>query len=386
MRRATPARVIALLLALSASAFGTDTAHFDQRAVARIAQPPRGLPPLQLDTPPSVAAIALGRKLFFDRRLSRNGTMSCAMCHVPEQGFTQNDLATPIGVKGAALTRNAPSLYNVAYQRALFHDAREESLELQVLGPLFAANEMANPSAGFLLQRLRATPDYAGLFEAAFGRGPDLPAVGAALAAYERSLLSADSPFDRWRYGGDATALSPQAQRGYALFVGRAGCAGCHLIGEQYALFTDQALHNTGVGATPPPTPAAGPVQAEIMPGLTVPITLRAGAAKEPTPPRDPGRMGITDRPADAYAFKTPSLRNVALTAPYMHDGSLKSLEEVVRFYEAGGGGTAMVGSDRKMLGLKESEIADLVAFLESLTGENVAELALDGRSEKVRN
>lgn len=375
-----------LMLMLGGPLLAADSADFDARAVARMANPPLGLPPLAAGAPPSAATIALGRKLFFDRRLSRNKTMSCGMCHVPEQGFTQHDLATPIGVKGARLMRNAPSLYNVAYQRRLFHDAREESLELQVLGPLFALNEMANPSAGFLLDTLRSAADYRGRFEAVFGRPPDLPAIGAALAAYERSLLAGDSAFDRWRDGRDAAALSADARRGYALFTGRAGCVACHHIGERNALFTDQALHNTGVGATPPLPTAGGPAQAEIMPGMTVTVVLRPGASASPGTPGDLGRMGITDRPADLYAFKTPALRNVALTAPYMHDGSLRTLADVLRFYNGGGGANDNLDPLIKPLGLAERDLHDVVAFLEALTGSNTDELAADARSGGVGN
>ncbi|MBU6163080.1 MAG: c-type cytochrome, partial [Myxococcales bacterium] len=254
------------------------------------------------------------------------------------------------------------------------------------LGPLFALNEMANPSVSFLLDTLRNAPDYAGKFEAAFGRGPDLPAIGTALAAYQRSLLSGDSPFDRWRYGGDASALSAQAQRGYALFTGRAGCVACHTIGEKDALFTDQALHNTGAGAIRPAAASPDPVHAEIMPGMKVPVILRPGASSSPGAARDLGRMAITDRPQDLYAFKTPSLRNVALTAPYMHDGSLRTLEEVVRFYNAGGGEIGEVDPRVRRLGLGDAAVADLVAFLLQLTGKEVLDLVADGRSGVVGN
>ena len=210
-----------------------------------------GLPPLSVpaDNPLTPATIALGRKLFLDRRLSPNATMSCAMCHVPEQGFTSNELRTSVGIEGRSVRRNAPTLLNVAYQQRLFHDGREVSLEDQIWGPLLAANEMGNPSIGYVLDRLRSLPDYAGLFERAFaGRGVSALLVGQALAAYQRTLVAGDSRFDRWRYGGDAAALNETEQRGFALFVGRARCASCHTVGEQDALFTDHGFHNTGIG------------------------------------------------------------------------------------------------------------------------------------------
>jgi cytochrome c peroxidase len=165
-----------LLCLLAAVPARADPAAVDAAALARMAQPPLGLPPVSLpaENPPSAAKIALGRKLFFDRRLSHNGTMSCAMCHVPEQGFTNNELATPIGVEGRGLRRNAPTMLNVAYQQPLFHDGRETALETQVISPLLARDEMANPSIGYVIAKIAALPDYAGLFERAFGAGPTI--------------------------------------------------------------------------------------------------------------------------------------------------------------------------------------------------------------------
>ncbi len=171
------------------------------------------------------------------------------MCHIPEQGFTSNEMATAVGFEGSSVPRNTPSLYNVAYVSRLFHDGREDALEQQVWGPLLARNEMANPSVGAVLKKLRQIPDYAGRFEAVFdGRGPGMETLGQALAAYQRTLVSGNSPFDRWHFGGDETALDAPAKRGYALFAGKAGCVGCHSVGQEQALFTDQQLHNTGLG------------------------------------------------------------------------------------------------------------------------------------------
>ena len=201
-----------------------------------IRTPPLGLPAVTApaDNPPTAAAIALGRKLFFDRRLSFNGTLSCAMCHIPEQGFTQQELKTPVGIEGRFVKRNAPSLYNVAYRTRLFHDGRESSLENQVWQPLLKDNEMANPSIGFVLDTLNQAEDYQGLFEAAFGRAPGMETVGRALASYQRALLSANSAFDRWYFGAEARAIGVGAQRGFELFR-RKGCVGCHTLAEDHA-------------------------------------------------------------------------------------------------------------------------------------------------------
>lgn len=376
-----------LLAGRTAQAEGSD---WDQRALARILAPPLGLPavPLPGSEPPSAAQIALGRKLFFDRRLSHRGTMSCGICHIPEQGFTSNELARPIGTEGRSLRRNAPALYNVAYAERLFHDGRDTSLETQVIGPLLARVEMANPSIGHLLARIERLPDYAGRFEAAFGGGPTIGRLGAALAAYQRSLLSANSPFDRWRFGGETAALSVQARTGFALFTGRAGCVACHTVGRDHALFTDQSFHDTGLGyfnAKVRPSVRA-PVPVEIAPGVTVAVSRETLESVGLPPESDLGRHEVTLDPADLWRFKTPSLRNVALSAPYMHDGSLATLEAVVRFYDKGGHAHAGLAPLLQSLGLNDSEVTALVAFLESLTGDNVADLTADARSVAVGN
>ena len=385
------AAIAAVLLGLAAvmPARGGPTA-VDAAALARIAQPPLGLPPVPLpaDNPPSAVKIALGRKLFFDRRLSHNGTMSCAMCHVPEQGFTNNELATPIGVEGRGLRRNAPTILNVAYQKRLFHDGRETALETQVISPLLAPDEMANPSIGYVIDKIAGLPDYAGLFERAFGAGPTIGRLGQAIASWERSLLAADASFDRWYYGGEAAALSERQRQGYDLFIGKAGCAQCHLIGEDAALFTDGAFHNTGLGyhADEVAARTTAPVPVEIAPGRTVMVDRKAVESVGLPRRTDLGRHEVTLDPADLWRFKTPSLRNVALTAPYMHDGSLRSLEAVVRFYDRGAVPHEALDPMIRPLGLGEDEIAALVAFLESLTSVDVGALIADARSAPVGN
>ena len=220
----------------SATLVRQPAATLEPPALARTVTPPLGLPPVPVpdDNPLTVARIHLGRKLFFDRRLSRNNTMSCAMCHVPEQGFTVNELAQAVGIEGHSLRRNAPTLLNVAYMHSHFHDGRETSLETQVISPFLAHNEMANPSMGHLVEKIRCLDDYADLFVQAFGRGPSVETIGQALASYERTLLAANAPFDRWYYGQQPDALSPQAQTGFQLFVGKARCVSCHTITEQY--------------------------------------------------------------------------------------------------------------------------------------------------------
>ena len=210
--------------------------------------PPLGLPPLPVvdDNPITEEKIQLGRRLFFDRRLSLNDTFSCAICHVPEQGFTNNELATAVGLEGRSNLRNSPTIYNVAYYSRIFHDGRESTLEQQVWAPLLTRTEMANPSIGYVINKIRAIDEYDGLFEAAFdGRGPTMETVGQALAAYQRTLVSADSRFDRWYYGKQEDALNESEKRGFKLFMEK-GCAACHTVNSEYALFTDNKMHNTG--------------------------------------------------------------------------------------------------------------------------------------------
>jgi cytochrome c peroxidase len=325
-----------------------------------------GLPPLPRPDPNQVA---LGRALFFDRSLSVNGTLSCAMCHVPQQGFTVNELRTAVGMEGASLRRNAPTLLNVATVRTLFVDGRAASLEQQALEPFTHPSEFANPDRAVVLKRIAAQPAYRALFRRAYGRGSAATEsrVASALAAFQRSLIAAGSPFDRWRYGGDAAALPPQAQRGYAAFLAR-GCGACHTAGDDHAVFSDQAFHNTGIRAAAIDR-AQRDLTTQLVPGLQATLTpaqlARIGAPEQP----DEGRFEVTGQQADRRAYRTPTLRNVALTAPYMHDGSLLTLEDVLDHYAAGG--TALDPlQDRRIaaFAFAPGERDDLLAFLRSLT------------------
>jgi len=350
--------------------------------VARVARPPLGLPavPVPEDNPISAEKVALGRKLFFDRRLSGNGTFSCAMCHVPEQGFASNEMATAVGIEGRTVRRNAPTLYNAAYLGRLFHDGRETRLEHQVWGPLLAPNEMGNPSIGALLEKIATMDDYALRFERAFpGRGVAVETLGMAIASYERTLVSGGSAFDRYRYAGEVGALDPLAKQGLALFTGKAGCASCHPLGDASALFTDSAFHNTGVGyARAMSDDVAVTQRVQAAPGVFLDVPRAIVAQVSERPPNDLGRYEITGDPADRWKYRTPGLRNVALSAPYMHDGSLATLADVVAFYDRGG--VPNQGLDPRIhpLDLDDQERRALVAFLESLTGADVEELVSD--------
>lgn len=326
---------------------------------------PLGLP----DAPrPPTAQVALGRALFFERGLSVNGTLSCAMCHVPEQGFTANELRTSVGMEGVSLRRNAPTLLNVTYQRSLFHDGRARSLEQQALMPLLHPDEMANPDLAALMARTSRLVALRPLFARAFGDPRPTPSrIAVALAAYQRTLLAGDSPFDRWHYGGVADAMSAAAKRGFEVFRAQ-GCDRCHLVGPTSSLFTDHGFHNVGVPWRSQARQRQDqPVQ--LVPGLTTRLTpqeiSRIGVPDLP----DLGRYEITRRAQDLRAIRTPTLRNVALTAPYMHDGSFDTLEEVIDHYMAGGSLADPAQSPLiRALTLSREDRAALVAFLRALT------------------
>lgn len=305
---------------------------------------PLGLPPVPApdNSPPTRELVELGRTLFFSRKLSVDGTLSCASCHDPATAFA-DPRPVSLGVRGRRGKRNAPTVLNAAYYRLLFWDGRARSLEEQASGPILNDLEMAHSLEG-LLRTCEQDSELRASFRRAYGQGPiSLAKITHALASFERTLLSGDSPFDRFFFAGDRTALSPAARRGLEIFrhPAKGNCAACHTIGERDALFTDQAFHNLGVGLDPEGH-------------LT-----------------DLGRFLLSRRDLDRGAFRTPSLRNVALTAPYMHDGSLKTLKEVVDFYVGGGSWNPYLDKQIKPLThLSAQERADLVAFLESLTGQ----------------
>ena len=337
--------------------------------------PPLGLPvvPIPANNPITSDKIKLGRKLFYDRRLSLNNTFSCAMCHIPEQGFTSNEMKTAVGIEGRTVKRNSPTLYNVGYASSLFHDARETNLEQQVWAPLLAPNEMGNPSIGNVIEKIKHTDNYIELFKKAFGREPSMETIGMAIASYERTLNSANSAFDRWHYGKEKQAMNASSQRGFQLFIGKANCSSCHTVASSHALFTDNALHNTGIGYAEAMTSKQTKQRIQVAPGVYIEVDKKVIDSVSGIKPNDLGRYEVTQDPADRWKYKTPSLRNVILTAPYMHNGSLASLKEVVEFYNRGGIANENLDPLIKPLNLNEQEITDLTAFLNSLTGDNIA-------------
>jgi cytochrome c peroxidase len=332
---------------------------------------PLGLP----DMPrPPAAQVALGEALFFERGLSVNGTLSCAMCHLPEQGFTSNELRTSVGMEGVSLRRNAPTLLNVGYQRALFHDGRASTLEQQALMPLLHPDEMANPNAAALVKRAARLPGYARLYRNAFGDArPNARRIALALAAYQRTLLAGDSAFDRWHYGGDALAMTAQARRGFELFR-ELGCIRCHPVGAGGTIFSDHGFHNVGT-AWRSAERRSQDTTVLLVPGLSARLKpqqlARIGGIDSP----DDGRFEVTGQRKDLRAFRTPTLRDVALTAPYMHDGSFDTLEQVIDHYAAGGSPDDPAQDPAiQPFSVSSNDRQALVRFLQALTSNPARE------------
>lgn len=279
----------------------------------------------------SADRIELGQKLFFDKLLSRDRTLSCSSCHEPKHSFTVTE-AFPKGIGGQRTMRNPPALVNRAYGHHFFWDGRAGSLEAQVLQPIQNEKELYL-SLDELEARLRQDKEYHQDFETVFGQQPNANDVARALASFVRSLLVGDSPYDQYLLG-DRDALSRASQRGLKLFRGKANCTACH-AGPN---LTDEEFHNTGVA-------------------------WKDGKL------HDEGRYAVTEEEADRGAFKTPTLRQVSQTDPYMHDGSLATLADVVERYNQGGVSNPQLDREIRPLTLSEQEKRDLVAFLESLTG-----------------
>lgn len=329
-----------------------------------------GLPPVPIphDNPQTPEKVALGRALFDDKRLSADGQVSCSTCHHPHHAFTDGRTVAQ-GIQQRAGTRNAPTLINSAYLTSLFWDGRRKSLEEQAADPLVNPVEHGLGSHDELLATVRADAAYAAGFHVAFGVAPEsigLEHVVKALAAFERTLVAGDSPLDRYRYGGDSTALSAAQLRGLGLFEGRARCTACHTLGKEHALLTDNEFHTIGIGQE-----RAQPRLAE----RTTRLVRLSQAERDRSITSDPevadlGRFAVTLKPGDIGRFRTPSLRNVALTAPYMHDGSVPTLAEAVErevYYRGLEAGRPLVLTPR--------EKADLVAFLEALTSRGLPSL-----------
>ncbi len=295
---------------------------------------PLGLLPVQFpkDNPYSTEKAALGKLLYFDTRLSADNSVSCASCHAPQFAFTDGKPVSD-GIRSQRGGRSAPTVINRAYSLNQFWDGRAKSLEEQAGGPMQNAIEMGNTHEG-VVKSIQAIPGYRPLFVKAFGSGEiNIDLTTKAIATYERTVLSGNSPYDRYK-AGQKSALNAAQVRGMDIYFNKAKCDQCH----EGINFTLNSFNNLGVG-TDKPNP-------------------------------DPGRYEVTKNDADWGAFKTPTLRDIARTAPYMHDGSLATLEAVVDFYNDGGIKNKNLDEKLKPLHLSKSEQTDLVAFLRSLNGE----------------
>lgn len=282
------------------------------------------------DNPTTPAKVELGKMLFFDPRLSGDNKMSCATCHVPEKGFGDG-LALSPGADGKPLARNTQTCLNVGFFKRFFWDGRASSLEEQALGPIQSSVEM-NQNLDELEAELAAIPGYVTEFKNVFGTEPNRDGIAKALAAFQRTLLTEPSPFDRY-LAGEKDALSDDAKKGFELFQGAAGCVRCH----HGPLLSDGEFYRLGVLS------------------------------------EDEGRAKVTEKKEDRYRFRTPSLRNIAQTGPYMHNGSLKTLDDVVTFYYRGLPATISDGLSpdvESLSGQSFSEIPLVVEFLNSLTGK----------------
>ncbi len=278
------------------------------------------------------AKISLGKQLYFDGRLSKNNAISCAFCHNPATGFA-DPKQTSVGVTGERGGRQAPTVYNTAFNPFQFWDGRAGSLEEQAIGPIHNPIEMAETHEN-VVKKLNEIQGYRDQFQAVFGSGVSIQGIGDAIAAYERTVISTNSAFDQYVLG-DEKAMDESAQRGLSVFKGKGRCILCH----NGSNFTDNRFHNTGV-------PQVGPQKEDL------------------------GRYYVTRHDHDKGAFKTPTLRSITETAPYMHDGAFQTLEEVVDFYNAGGKANSQLSALIKPLGLSSQEKTDLIEFLKALTGE----------------
>ncbi len=301
---------------------------------------PFGLPPVFFpeDNPYSSAKVQLGRLLYFDKRLSTDNTVACATCHAPSKGYTDG-APVSTGINGQKGGRSAPTVINRAYSTRQFWDGRAPSLEAQAVGPIANPIEMTNLKSekaahGAVVSRLKKIDGYRRRFDKVFGSGDfTIDHVGKAIATFERTVLSGNSPYDRY-VNGDKTALNASQARGFNIFFKRAACDSCHLGFN----FTDGSFENVGIG-TDKPKP-------------------------------DLGRFVVTGKVSDRASFKTPTLREIEHTGPYMHDGRFKTLEQVVEHYDKGGIKNPNLDRRLKPLKLTKQDKKDLVAFLKALSGE----------------
>ena len=314
--------------------------------------------------------IALGRRLYFDTRLSKDGTVACATCHDVSRGFTDRRSVSE-GIKDQLGQRSSPTAMNAALLQSMFWDGRAASLEDQAKLPILNPIEMGHPDAASAMAAIGTDPAYSALFQKAYGRAPTYDDVGRAIATFERTLIFLDAPFDRYA-AGDTNAISPAAKRGVELFNGKARCVSCHMINSSNPLGTDNLFHNIGVSAR------KQNFESLAQKGLAAIQSNGSEQALDKlaieTNLSELGRFLVSRQREDIGAFKTEQLRNVGLTAPYMHDGSLRTLWDVMDHYNKGGETNAFLDGGIEPLNLSEGEINDVVAFMFTLTDKRFTE------------
>src|SRR6266852_1670504 len=334
-------------------------------AATRAAIPP--------DNPQTPEKIALGEKLFFDGRLSADGTVACSTCHDPARAFTDGRPVS-IGIKGRAGQRNAPTILNALYNKTQFWDGRVKTLEEQAALPIVNSVEMGQPSLDAAVARIAAVGEYKQAFRRLFGRSPNGPDLLRAIASYERTQLSFDSPFDHF-IAGDKNAIDAAAKRGWELFNTRGRCNKCHALTEDkrdVTNFTDNDFHNIGIGIIRHNVVALARQAEQLINSGDAAAIDRAAIQTDMSAL---GRFLISKKEPDIASFKTPNLRNVMVTGPYFHDGSQETLWDVSDHYNKGDGlQNPYLDQDIQPLALKEGDIDDLVAFLASLTSADYKE------------
>jgi cytochrome c peroxidase len=320
---------------------------------------------------PTQALISLGEKLFKDKRLSLDDSVACETCHDPAKGFTDHrGAATSAGVQGKLGQRNAPTVLNAMFQATQFWDGRAPSLEDQAKLPIINPIEMAQKSPDNVVAKVRNIPEYSAAFKSIFGGEATYDDIAAAIAAFERTQYSGNSPFDHFM-AGDQNAMSESAKRGWALFQGKARCSACHAFNSVSPLFSDQKFHNIGIAAHK---------QNFVELARKALAIIKTGDVKQidelalQTEYSELGRFLVTKNQADIGAFKSETLRNIGITGPYMHDGSLTTLWDVMDHYNKGGVPNPFLDGGMERLALSEAEIDDLVAFLFTLTDDRFAD------------
>jgi cytochrome c peroxidase len=322
------------------------------------------------DNSPSDARIALGEKLYFDPRLSKDGTVACATCHDTSRGFTDRR-NTAEGIRDQIGQRNAPTTLNAVFFSSQFWDGRAASLEEQAKLPIINPAEMGQPDGRSTVAAIAGDAEYQKAFQAAYGRPINYDDIGRAIAAFERTLIFIDATFDRF-VRGDVHAISDDARAGWALFNGKGRCTACHQMSASNPIGTDNRFHNVGVSAR------HQDFEDLARKGLAV---IAKDSSKEAldklaieTNLAELGRFLVTRNRSDIGAFKTPGVRNVGITAPYMHDGSMPTLWDVMDHYNKGGEANAYLDGGIEPLDLSDAEVDQLVAFLFTLTDERFAE------------